>query len=352
VAGLLATGLGLEQACAAIAQTNPEGADAALNAWLKTQGAVDPEGLDLFQQGWVTRLPDGLAWGQSFALNLTGTAIVALPRGLDVRYLFLAGCPQWDGEIPPDAKVTSKVFTDRHRMGVALPTWRRQHPQGERPGVAAGPVAPAAPNLTETLAALQATGAPLGEALAVAADGFPLGAVVAHLAQVLASSNEDAALGILEAMADRDPGLARVGLELWGRGRTVDGYLELPECQWVTALPQGLAVTGSLMVSGLQSLTSLPEGLRVGGSLSLDGTAVTFLPDGLDIGGGLYLTGSSLIGLGCGLRVGADLDLTNCRGWNGQIPADTEVAGKVLSDRHEEGIPLDHWRHLHPRGER
>jgi hypothetical protein len=81
----------------------------------------------------ITALPKGLEVGGF--LRLRSSAMVSLPAGLRVDgSLNLRDCSAWDGRIPSDAKVGAGVYSDLHPNGVALGTWRKLHPRGERPG--------------------------------------------------------------------------------------------------------------------------------------------------------------------------------------------------------------------------
>ena len=90
-------------------------------------------------------------------------------------------------------------------------------------------------------------------------------------------------------------------------------------------------IKGGLYLRGCTSLTSLPEGLTVGRGLYLGGcTSLTSLPEGLTVGGNLNLGRcTSLTSLPEGLTVGGDLNLEGCTSWDGVIPKDTKIKGKV-----------------------
>ena len=95
-------------------------------------GGLELEGsLQLPRRG-LNRLPRRLKVGSDLWLERSG--IFALPDGLDVGCsLWLRGCRDWDGEIPGDARVASRVVTDRHPHGIPLAEWRARYPLGERP---------------------------------------------------------------------------------------------------------------------------------------------------------------------------------------------------------------------------
>jgi hypothetical protein len=156
-----------------VAEADPVGANAALNAFLAGRGLVGIEvrWLELAMNWpWVTILPDGLrvdrpleiraprlaAWPDRFqadgGLRLRGGVTAILGRGLTVGgHLILEGvpfralpaglrvggdlvlrqCPFWDGRVPEDAQVGGLVVTNAYRNGLSLADWRRRNPYGE-----------------------------------------------------------------------------------------------------------------------------------------------------------------------------------------------------------------------------
>jgi hypothetical protein len=187
------------------------------------------------------------------------------------------------------------------------------------------------------LEAMLATGAPLGEAFAMAAQGFARKALLPHLVAALRGPDgwwhPDQAIPLLKAVAATDPELARMGLAAWAGGREVDGDLDLNGLGWVTSLPDGLRVNGFLDLNG-SGLLSLPRGLRVGGILELGGTRVVALPGDLEV---------------------ADyLGLLAAEAWDGQVPLGVRIGLGIQTDTHWEpyGIRLEEWRRRHPHGER
>jgi hypothetical protein len=169
-----------------LATRNPEGANAALNAYL--EGRMLPHRVDLGGRTWlrslpgltvtgyldlegsgitalrgglkvlgdlylknapIQSLPDGLTLEGTLQLSgsaiealpedmvigedlvLHGTAIRALPRGLSVgRNLILTACPHWDGMRPEQLKVHGKIFTDGCLQGFRREDW--PHSTGKR----------------------------------------------------------------------------------------------------------------------------------------------------------------------------------------------------------------------------
>jgi hypothetical protein len=98
------------------------------------------------------------------------------------------------------------------------------------------------------------------------------------------------------------------------------------------ALPNVVRVRDSVRLSNRAWVRSLPD-LCVHGALDLDRCVnLATLPKRLDIEFSLKLQG--------------------CASWDGKIPKKAWVAGNLFTDRHPEGIRLDEWRRLHPRGER
>ena len=129
---------------------DPDLAQMGLDAWLEASGRKVAGDLLLIRQPWVVRLPEGLevrgdlclqetpiaslprnlkvsAW-----LTLRGSGVVSLPEGLQVGGLLdIMGAVAWDGQIPEDAKIGNKLFTDQHEGGIWPKDWFRVHPNGE-----------------------------------------------------------------------------------------------------------------------------------------------------------------------------------------------------------------------------
>jgi hypothetical protein len=204
---------------------------------------------------------------------------------------------------------------------------------------------------------LLATGAQPGDALLAVVQACGREAALPLLAAFLEDLTPKAVVRFLNGFAGTEPVLADGGFQAWarswvaiGRPWTVWGDLNLSCLPWLSGLPAGLTVEGCL---GLESapFETLPAGLKVYRHLDLRHAAIRRLPDGLDIGGTLNLEGSRLEALPQGLRVGRDLDLTNCPAWDGVIPADAMVVGELCTPVHPRGLPLAHWRLIHPDGE-
>jgi hypothetical protein len=191
-----------------------------------------------------------------------------------------------------------------------------------------------------TLAALLATGAPIGEAFGMAALACGRDAIRPLLVQAIMPKGATTTAATLRDVAKADPVLAQEGLTAWGRNREVEGTLHLNNCPWVTSIPKGLMILNQC-------------------DLDLDGTSITSLPAGLQVGGTLNLSRTPLRTLPAGLDVGHCLWLQHCPKWDGQIPADTKVNRYVITPRHPfmmhqtpQGLGLDAWRAQHPLGER
>jgi hypothetical protein len=335
---LLATGMALKVACQSIAEVDPAGALAALHGHLNAL-TEEPPHLDLSGLAWLTSLPDGLRVYQD--LDVSQSGLVALPKRLDASRLHVWGCLHWDGQVPKGSKLW-KLHTDGHPFGVTLSVWRKHHPQGEPP-VKAPEIPPEEPGPQDAIDALLATGAAPGEAYALGAQAFPVEVVLPLLAKTLKGLGTQDVVAILDGVAAKDPGLARMGLDAWGRGRLVPGNLDLNGRPWVSDLPVGLKAGGNLSLLGT-SVTALADGFFVGGNLYLDGTRLDRIPQGVRVGGDLSLVGSSLLAVDNGLAVGGDLDLRNCGFWNDSLPQDARVGGKVITDAHPGGLALEAWR--------
>jgi hypothetical protein len=257
--------------------------------------------------------------------------------------------------------------TPRRTLDVALPP---AAPAGQ--GLGTDPVAEG----QALLAALQATGAGPGEAMGQVALAFGTNVASLLLERELlltdaTQGGRNAALRLLDEVAATDPGLAQVGLNLWAKVRGVDGKYDLRDRSWITELPANLDVSYGLDLEGTEvaalsglthvdgdlcvddtPLATLPDGLRIAGDCYLRRVPLRATPDRLTVRDTLILDGSAFVTLGKGLKVNSDLNLEGCPNWDGRIPADTEVGGLVVTDRHSQGLFLGDWRRLHPAGER
>jgi hypothetical protein len=131
---------------------------------------------------------------------------------------------------------------------------------------------------------------------------------------------------------------------------TCAGALDLTQAG-ITALPANLQVKGHLFLEGT-SLAALPPSLQVGGNLNASGTLVADLPANFRVGGNFILSMTLLCSLPPGLVVGGSLGLVACPQWDGVVPADTQVQGRIHTSLHPQGLPLKAWRQAHPYGER
>jgi hypothetical protein len=172
--------------------------------------------------------------------------------------------------------------------------------------------APLAADVNALLDAILATGAPAGEAYGLAAKAHGVQAVLPQLMM---------ALGLESAVFNPPAMLHRVGV----------------------ACPElAMAALGEWLIGH--------RGIKANVELGM-ATWVTALPDGVRVAGWLDLRGSGLVSLPAGLKVEV-LDLHGCERWDGRIPADAKVSGKVYTDGHFKGILLRDWHRLHPNGER
>jgi hypothetical protein len=116
---------------------------------------------------------------------------------------------------------------------------------------------------------------------------------------------------LLERLAERNPDLARVAFSSWGRGRRVQGDLDLRHAGWLTHLPDGLRVEGDLTLAFCERLVALGAGTQVGKDLDLGFCGeLAALPAELRVGGHLWLRGcQSLKALPADLKVGKVLFL-------------------------------------------
>ena len=230
-------------------------------------------------------------------------------------------------------------------------------------------------DLQATLGAFLATGMAPWDAMITLLDaGIPKRdlATLQDVPEVILRPYSDPmeALTAFKSRADSDPEGANAALNAYLAGRTLDGDLLLYYQPWITSLPEGMVLRGGLDLSEA-CIEHLPRDLRVGGTLDLQSSAIEDLPEGLWVGGQLNLwetpigelplnlrvegtidlEASDIRSLSAGLWVGEDLCLPRCHSWDGQIPADAHVGGKVQTDTHPTGISLKGWRRKHPHGE-
>jgi hypothetical protein len=246
------------------------------------------------------------------------------------------------------------------------------------------------PEAEALLDALLATGAPMGEAAGLAAQGIgetairPLWRrwiqeVIAQTDQALKNdpnpsqwvhnTNRDAEvtriLTALGGVAAAVPEAATLWLGFWlteqpWRGRSlfcpswakelpanlaIRGDLDLRYASF-RALPKGLKVAGTLHLNAAQT-QALPDGYRVRGSLNVDGSHVTALPrnlkvryhldfrdtrlaalpEGLEVGATLYLADTAIETLPEGLVLRGTLSL--CHSLIQALPPDLQIAGNL-----------------------
>ena len=94
--------------------------------------ALVVEGNLLVPRQGMASLPRDLKVGSN--LWLERSRIATLPEGLDVRCsIWLRGCRNWDGRIPQETRMGSRVFSGRHLHGILLEERRTRYPLGERP---------------------------------------------------------------------------------------------------------------------------------------------------------------------------------------------------------------------------
>lgn len=186
----------------------------------------------------------------------------------------------------------------------------------------------------EALEALEALGMPYWEAVGTVASSFgpPLArrAWRGYLTQGPAGA--EPVLALLDIAIAAPAKLVNTFLQDWLRHRHLDVSLDLTGLEWVLTLPKGLVLEGDLVLSLCGALAGLPTGLNVGGDLEVSRCpALTRLPSGLRVGGDVWASGCRrLRHLPSGLVVGGDLLLRGCPAWDGVIPKDAEIGGRIL----------------------
>jgi hypothetical protein len=115
--------------------------------------------------------------------------------------------------------------------------------------------------------------------------------------------------------------------------RSISGDLDLKFHALLTPFPNGVKVSGWAAFSKCESLASIGDGIAVARGLNLEGC-------------------SNLASLPKGMVIGTWLDLRRCSAWDDRIPDDAVIEGTIYTDTHTDGVFLDEWRSLHPKGER
>lgn len=142
-------------------------------------------------------------------------------------------------------------------------------------------------------------------------------------------------LALLDVATAAPVKLVNAFLQDWLRNRHLDVSLDLTGFDWVLTLPKGLVVEEDLVLSLCGALAGLPAKLNVGGDLEVSRCpALTRLPSGLRVGGDVWANGCRrLRHLPSGLVVGGDLFLRGCPAWDGAVPKDAEIGGRVISPK-------------------
>ena len=107
---------------------------------------------------------------------------------------------------------------------------------------------------------------------------------------------------------------------------TVNGYLDLRDCNLLTKLPKCLTVYDLYLTRS--GITALPDDLTVKSNITLAGTQIARLPDNFTVNGCLDLQDCKLLtALPRGLTVKDDLYLTGSGVT--ALPADLTVRGSI-----------------------
>jgi hypothetical protein len=156
-------------------------------------------------------------------------------------------------------------------------------------------------------------------------------------------------------VAKGSPEVARSAFSDWmtEHGKWSAEPLFVKDQAWLTTFPKGFR-SGANVYASNSGLTELPEGFYAKGGLRVDECAsLSGIPPHTEVGGTLDARNCpKLAFIGHGTVIGGDIDLRGCSGWDGRLPDDLKVAGKVRTDGHPEGIAIAKWRSAHPQGER
>jgi hypothetical protein len=257
------------------------------------------------------------------------------------------------------------------------------------PTVEVGAIAMGKKDVLAAITALQATGMTKWEALGALASALgsseatPLWATWTQRV-----SHVEAITKALMEVAREAPEAANTWLNAWLSEHRQLRSLKLEKLDWITSLPDGLRVQGRVHLAHLRNLAALPGDLKVGGQLDINQLPIVALPADLQLGGnvalincaavdfkwgrtvfpanlGLYF---SAVDLPDGLTVAGSLvlhrtrcsvlperlavvetlSLVDCRDWDGRIPADARVGGRIITGTDDRGVKLEAWRQAHP----
>lgn len=111
-------------------------------------------------------------------------------------------------------------------------------------------------------------------------------------------------------------------------------------------VPKGLRISWFESETEKPGLLKFPVGLQVKGDLFLTNCGFENLPEGLTVEGNLWLWSCkhwssfpSGMMVGRGLFSGGNLSLQDCEQWDGSIPADASVFGKIEVEDHHFTVP-------------
>jgi hypothetical protein len=256
----------------------------------------------------LATLPVGLRVGGN--LNLRNSRIRSLPEDLDVgEVLDLLGCSAWDGQIPAGVRVGRVISRGTHKEALALAYWRLLYPLGEGDG--------ATIRVTERTRWFDLGRQALAQGAGLAQGEAGLRPLWHHWVRGIKSL--DTILAALGQVAEVAPAVANAWFGVAMHASTVVSSFDLRNLGWLTALPDQFTVKGSLDLKG-SGVSALGDGLTVGGSLGLEGTPIQTLPSKLAIGG--------------------DLFLYECVQWDGCVPEDARVGGRIFTEDHPQGVAL------------
>jgi hypothetical protein len=182
--------------------------------------------------------------------------------------------------------------------------------------------------LTSLLAVGDSEGKALGELFAVGDPRCREFAIAKGRERIAGRTGQDA-LEALLSFQDTDPDFMDVLFAGW------DGFADC-----------------DLNLCGIRGGVRFPKGLRIGGDLLLVDSGSFELPDGLQVKGSVNLLDCRIAKLPAGLRIGGDIVLEGCGWWDGVIPADARIGGRIYTDAHPSdpdarsggGMSLRQWR--------
>jgi hypothetical protein len=127
--------------------------------------------------------------------------------------------------------------------------------------------------------------------------------------------------------------------------------VQMSMCQALETLPERLEAVENVELVNLGKVTGFLSGWSIGWSLRVSGCPLfRDLPDGLHVGHDLTIADTALVSLHGGLEVEGTMTLFRNPNWDGVIPDDARIEGRIELDHPILGVvsvgSLAHYRRL------